>query len=553
MRKWGWRVAASALTGVLGFAVLGFAVLGSAGCIVQAPLEKPSQTGGRWIELSSKHFTVATDLDADEATRVIRTFELAYALLEHAVFRGALPPDFQTRAVVFASEREGREFLPEMFGGQYIRQLASDLQPSPTMVVYGKLSPAVHVALVHELAHRFNQYALGSMPVWLNEGLAEFYSTLRGDPRHPQLGALDPDNGFASGSVISDPNHIVYQGRLYAPAELPRASRLLTFEGSQFYARELARDKDAKRLTSEALDHNYAAAWALVHMLMMTDSENALAFREALREGARTHNATRALDQVGLDKDALDRELDAYLRKPLSWREHHEIAPPVLGEVARRDLSEAQALVLWARLASLRSERGQRYMQSAFAAAPGDPEVRFWYGRMKMLKGERDEAERLFKEALAQDPDNGGYELGLVALYLGGNQRKSWSAADLGGSLTGAMEHLTSVARTPAELDTVAIYHLLQDRPEVAKELAARACQAGADCWECFHTYAEASSRTGDAAGAVSLEREALARLPEDASNKVDLALRNALRRYREVEADPASAAPAHVDLFLPW
>jgi len=221
--------------------------------------------------------------------------------------------------------------------------------------------------------------------------------------------------------------------------------------------------------------------------------------------------------------------------------------------VRQRELTEAQVLVLWARLASLSSARGERYVVQAYAAAPDDPEVQFWLGRLELLKGQRSAAERLFRAALAHDPDNAGYELGLVALYAAQTMDREWQVGKGGDALMGAVDRLGAIARTPAELDTVAIYHLLDGRPELAKTFATRACESGPDCWECFHTQAEASSRTGDTATAVTLELAAIDRLPEEVSDKIDLALRNALHKYQAAAATPSVPAPTAVDLFLPW
>jgi hypothetical protein len=86
-----------------------------AGCLTRPALESPSQDGARWIELSSAHFTLTTDLKGDEAMLVIRTFELAYALLAR-VFGDGPPPDLETQVVAFRSKPELQEFIPDRFG-----------------------------------------------------------------------------------------------------------------------------------------------------------------------------------------------------------------------------------------------------------------------------------------------------------------------------------------------------------------------------------------------------------------------------------------------------
>jgi tetratricopeptide (TPR) repeat protein len=519
-----------------------------AGCLSRVPLESPSQDGARWIELSSPHFTLATDLEGDEATLVIRTFELAYALLARVVFGAGDPPDFQTEVIAFRSKSELQEFLPDRFGGQYIKQLPSDLQPSPTLVIYGELSPESRKTFAHELTHRFEHVALGSMPVWLNEGLAQFYATIRGDLQHPEVGAVDTEHGFKSGALQSEDGYLIDQRLL--PSDLPTASKLMDLEPSQFYLWR-SKDKNTQRRDRD-MSANYSAAWALVHMLMTTGSPNAVRFRQVLREAARIHNATAALDRIAFDDDALDKQFTAYVLDPQPWQPRSEGAPPALGGIQQRTLSDAQTLVRWARLSSIVSERGARYLRAAAAMAPTDPEVQFWLGRFNMLNNRRQEAERLFKAALAQDPNNPGYQLALLALQLGGQGQRRWASAPEDEETTHAMDRLSKVAHTATELITVATYRLLENRAEVALPLAERATRVDPDCWLCFHVYALAVSRTGDVPRALTLERNAWNRLPEETPAGADMAVRAALNYFKTTTVSPAAAAPAPT-LFFPW
>jgi len=167
-------------------------VVFAAGCIVHAPLELPTDSGTNWSEIKSKHFKLVTDLDAEDADSVIRTFERTYGLLGKALFAGAAAPDFETHVLAFRTAEELHEFLPPPYGGGYMARLPNDIQSTPTVVMAGKPSPATRILLAHELTHRFNHVAFPSMPLWLNEGLAEYYSTLRGDIDHPVVGRAHP-------------------------------------------------------------------------------------------------------------------------------------------------------------------------------------------------------------------------------------------------------------------------------------------------------------------------------------------------------------------------
>jgi tetratricopeptide (TPR) repeat protein len=513
----------------------------AAGCLLPRPPGTPSPDAPKWIELSSTHFTMSTDLAGDEATLVLSTFELAYVLLSKAVFGGTPPPELATHIINFRSQVERREFLPEATG-RYIRQLPTDLQPVPTVVTAGELSQETRVTFVHELAHRFQAHAFGSMPPWLSEGLAVFYSTVRGDPLHPDVGAIDPETTFASGNVWSDPGHIIFQGVAYLPSELPSASELIGFQASDFYRYGPKYANEAPSVRGRAVATHYAAASALVHMLMTTTTANARRFAEVLRRAARVHNASLALERIALDRGALDRELAAYVMQPLPWHPKWEAPPPELSGIRQRELGKAQVLVLWARLVAVTSTRGRRYMQEAIAASPRDREVQFWSGVLQAWDDRLEDAERLQKAALAQDPDNAGYAMALAKLYRTRKHRKPTPNMPTDGEVAELMNHLVQIAHTGTELATVATYYLDENRPTVARPFAERACQVEPDCWICLHTYACVIFRSGNAAEAATIEQSALALLPEPPPPGAEETLKPALRFFEE-EAKKSGAA----------
>ncbi len=538
-------------------AVCGFLVA-PPGCIVRPPLEAPSQDGERWIELRSQHFTLATDLEPEEATRAIRTFEHVYAVLARVIFGESRPPDFETQVVAFRSESEFRAFVPSPFGGRYVRRLPNDIDTSPTMLIFGRLTPSNRIMFIHELAHRFNHVALGSIPLWLNEGLAQFYSTVRGNVEKPIVGALDPEAGFASGSVWSDPNHVIFHGRRIPSAQLPRPSRLMRFDRDAFYGSGHRIDQESSWEQQEAASRNYAAAWALVHMLMSGDSKQALRMQRFLRERASADSEDGPQTFSDLDPDDLDREFDAYVKKALPWRQHHEPAPPVVGQVQQRELKESRVLLWWARLHSFEgasTARAEQLLDRALALSrDDDPEVQFWMGRLKMIKRQPKAAEGYFKSALSSEPDNARYQTALALLYLNDKDGPGagWPATERRVLLRGAMDQLAKVARTAVELNLVATDMIFEGKAEDALPFAQKACAADSDCWECFHTHAAAAFQTGDASAAEILERSALQRLPEEAPAKTAEILKQALQSYKTAGDGSSPASPAKIPLFVP-
>ncbi|HXK18910.1 MAG TPA: hypothetical protein VNG33_13960, partial [Polyangiaceae bacterium] len=139
------------------------------------------QSGEPWVELRSQHFKVVSDLGEEQANRVIGDFEETYDLLGKVVFGSSALPAFETNALIFERFQDLSQFVGDGFGGQYEPWLPNDVEPAPTVLASGTLSPFARLVFAHELTHRFNHVALGPTPTWLNEGLADYYSTIRGE------------------------------------------------------------------------------------------------------------------------------------------------------------------------------------------------------------------------------------------------------------------------------------------------------------------------------------------------------------------------------------
>ena len=530
------------------------AALAAAGCIVHAPLALPEAGDMPWSEIRSRHFRLVTDLDADDADSVVRTFEHTYGLLAKVLFAGEAAPDFETQVLAFRTEGELHEFIPPPYTGRYMYRLPNDIQSAPTVVMAGKPSPANRVLLAHELTHRFNHVAFQSMPVWLNEGLAQYYSTVRGDVAHPVVGELDPENGFASGSVRSDPTHVIFQGALIDIAKVPLPSALMQLDRDHFYGRdaELANRQSVK--ADERIAQHYAATWAFTHMLMQSSGRGG-DLRRAVEDPANRHDLAAALRSIEREGAGIDREFETYLRTPILWRQHHEGPPPSLAGVSRRALTEAEVLAWWTRLDSFEgrtAERSSRRLEEGVARWPGDPDLEFLRGRRDMLMKKAKEAELHFNQALARRPGDAGYQLALGLLYLRERTGTSWPPPERAALLSATFDKLGEVARTPLELNTVAIYHMMKTTAAQALPFAERAAHADPDCWSCLHTYAAATFQLGRAADAAELERAALQRLPDDADSEMTAVLTRDRDRYARAASSSTKGDQRGTMLFFP-
>src|SRR5262249_43833732 len=129
----------------------------------------------------------------------------------------------------------------------------------------------------HELTHYFTWRTLGAIPVWLNEGLADYHSTLVVDQGFAYFGAPRPDRGFAETVELE---RAEYRGSYRTMAEIrsvPSVAWLLGSSPRTF--RPASPNRRASRSDHRTQRFAYYGAYALVHLL-----KHSPAYRERFRD-----------------------------------------------------------------------------------------------------------------------------------------------------------------------------------------------------------------------------------------------------------------------------
>ncbi len=507
------------------------------------PLTPPSKGGEPWVELESEHFTLVSDLSDKDANRVIGGFEEMYAQLGSVIFAAGEVPSFHTDAIVFRSHYDAKQFLGDDVGAAYSSSLANDLEPTPTVIASGSLSPLARITFAHELTHRFNNVALGWMPLWLNEGLAQYYSTIRAEDGKPVLGETDPRFMCAAGSTRQSVGDIVCNYQILKGRTLPKASELVRFDRAEFYADQA----DANGLLSfeqkEKRARHYGAAWLLVHMLMNEKLEYADLFRAKLA-GNPSANKGEALNELITDvpPGQLDSDFQAYLQKAIPWRQHHASPPAPLAKLKRRELPEHELFVWWARLDPFGGDKWARALQHLEAAKKASPaqdgRALFWLGRHAVLRKDSRQGAERYNEALAREPANPQYLFGLLDLYW---NEQAWADAARDEKVIKLIAELAKTARSARQHNAVAAHRLFSGDVGGALTSSAEACKLGPDCAPCFHNRAAALFASGSVQEAVQAELDAINRLPESSAGSFAALFAQALDFYQRAARDPAS------------
>jgi tetratricopeptide (TPR) repeat protein len=356
-------------------------------CAPPALAERTGTTAG-WAGARSRHFQVLAETGEAEARRFAERLELY-----RGAFARLLPPEYFDRGrptvvVIFRDDHSYTPFKP-LRGGRVAAGVAGYFQPGTeadyitTTLEAGRDDST----LLHEYAHLVFNNPLGRAPLWLKEGLAEYYGTARltKDRRRLTLGAPARQRAQA----------------LQRYTLLPLGELLEAGHDSPLYF-----DAERRRVF-------YAQSWAAVHYLLHGDDvpgarggEAFARFLELLSAGRPASEALRTA--FGRTEAEIERGLRAYVAAgrfrvrevPLgeavtSGREFE--AGPI--EPARLHAHFGDLLVQAGRL-----EEAERHLAEALSLDSGLAATNLRLGVLRLRQGHYAEAARLLRRASEADP-----------------------------------------------------------------------------------------------------------------------------------------------------
>jgi len=234
----------------------------------------------RWLKLTSANFELLTTAGERQGRDAILYFEQVRGFFLKSMHLSA-GSELPVRIVAFSSEKEFAPYQPNQVAAAY----AAGGRDRDYIVLKGIGSEYYPVA-VHEYVHLLLKPSAEKLPVWLNEGLAELYSTLQPMFKKVRVGDIVP-------------------GRL----QVLRASKWLDLETLMAVGHDSPYYNERNRATVF-----YAEAWALTHMLMLTE-EYRPKFPQFLAAAMRGDQKT-AFEQIyGKQMSEVWTDLQSYLRR----------------------------------------------------------------------------------------------------------------------------------------------------------------------------------------------------------------------------------------------
>ncbi len=215
-------------------------------------------------------------LDELTARREDLRRELAYASSEEPI-----------HVYLFEDANRFKEFVREERPG-FLNRRAFFVESDTRLEVYAHWGGYVGEDLRHEVTHAYLHSVLPNIPLWLDEGLAEYFEVPRGRHglhRDHLVRILAQDRGTAVDATSAGPP----RERLY---RLPNLARLESLDSEQVLPQD-----------------DYAECWAWVHFLLESSTETKTLLREYLYrvhvDGSTVPLSSRMAWRLGLTADQL--------------------------------------------------------------------------------------------------------------------------------------------------------------------------------------------------------------------------------------------------------
>ncbi len=351
--------------------MLAFGLLGTwlmAGCASLSPFNQ------EFVEIRTTHFHVMSSFGVAETQELARVLEFYHAGTLKALELGNESRGIEmTRVLAFDDRSLGRPFgvrgedaffLPTPESGIIVLRTSADWRQRATL--------ELRLRYAHRLLRNL---AAVRYPLWLEEGLAQFASTVDVRGREISIGAPIEQHT----SVIRDWS----RGSL---------SRLLKETDLTDYNPSAREDFDAR-------------SWALVHVLKSagrgarTRSKGLQRYTQQLERGV---SGAQAIDALGEDPETLADQISEYVEKDRFRVERVLLEGWDPGGLELVPVSWARARVELAELALVleRLELAEEYFERALDAEPGNPRALVGLARTRVDGFER--AEELTRLALGE-------------------------------------------------------------------------------------------------------------------------------------------------------
>lgn len=340
------------------------------------------QANDAWRSVETNNLFVIGNADPETLRQVAGWLEFFHAAFGRLISRSVVDSTVPTRVVIFRDEASFRPFKP-LYQGRPV-DLAGYFQPGEDVNYIailldhrGRETNPYRTAF-HEYVHLHLRQNVPGTPLWLNEGLAEFYSSLQFSGNEAIIGA--PINAYVR--------------LLRARNMLPLDMLLSIGHDSPHYNEQ---DKTGVF---------YGQSWALVHYLMMGHGgQRQDRFRQFLQLVSRGDRADKALESAfGMTLAMVEKELQNYIQagefrgQRIAIGDSAQASYTAMQRVSLTD-AEANYFLGDLLLHTNREQEAQRYFEKAVALEPKLPLANAALGLLRVEQRRYPEAKKYLERA----------------------------------------------------------------------------------------------------------------------------------------------------------
>jgi tetratricopeptide (TPR) repeat protein len=323
-----------------------------------------------WRLIRTEHFELYSPAENGSAPRLLARLEQLRAFfLEQSIVKvDGLP---SLRVLAFGSQQEYEPYRLRTLSDAYYAGSENRDYIAMSSGGAGEFRIAAH-----EYAHFVLRSTGRRLPAWLNEGLAEFFSTLRIGENGCELGGDLP----AHSQALRRHTWLPISELLALPAESP-----------------LRQDRETNAVF-------YAQSWALVDMLVLS-ADYGPRFQELMAAIGGGSTSFEAFATVyGRSTEAIERDLHSWVDKHVSKSIQ---LPGVAVGPEPAEVSDVSSFRLRSILADMLSaggelDRAEALYRELSRETPSDPDIFAALGTIALHRGNEDAARREWKHAIEQ-------------------------------------------------------------------------------------------------------------------------------------------------------
>ena len=332
-----------------------------------------------WLQVTTPHFTIVTDASEKQARHVAGQFERMQAVFHKIIPAAQSDPGTPIVVLAVKNKRDFATLEPAAYLAKGSLNLAGlFLQSNDRCYILVRLDTEgdhPYSTVYHEYTHYITRHA--NLPIWLNEGIAEFYQNTDIDAHEARIGQID------RGELQL----------LQRESLLPLPTLFTVDHNSPYY-----HDEDKGSVF-------YAESWALTDMLLINDFRNKTgvltSYLKALSSGQTS--LTAAVSTFG-DLKKLESALDtqilhgdfAFLRLPISIPIDEASFQLTTLTPADADAYRADVLV-----SDGRTDDAHKLLDSVLGANPNNALAHESEGMLQLREQNLEGARKSYTEAVA--------------------------------------------------------------------------------------------------------------------------------------------------------